>query len=104
MVSARLMRGCVPAGLRGWRMPRRGTGHRTGSRGPRVASGTMAAFAARIMPAFQLTRLSLVFGAVADAWFVILYTRGDARYNHAASVVTRLTVKLSSRSVAECSV
>ncbi len=54
----------------------------------------MAAFAARIMPAFQLTRLSLVFGAVADAWFVILYTRGDARYNHVPAYTMPLVVDL----------
>ena len=54
----------------------------------------MAAFAARIMPAFQLTRLSLVFGAVADAWFVILHTRGDARYNHVPAYTMPLLVDL----------
>jgi 4-hydroxybenzoate polyprenyltransferase len=54
----------------------------------------MAALAARIMPTFQLTRLSLVFGAVADAWFVILYTRGDARYNHVPAYNMPLLVDL----------
>ncbi len=46
------------------------------------------------MPAFQLTRLSLVFGAVADSWFVILYTRGDARYNHVPAYTMPLAVDL----------
>lgn len=54
----------------------------------------MSRFASRILPAFQLTRLSLVFGAVADAWFVILYTRGDPRYSHVPAYKLPLTVDL----------
>lgn len=55
----------------------------------------MTRLAARLLPAFQLTRLSLVFGAVADAWFVILYTRGDARYNHVPAYTMPLVVDLT---------
>ena len=40
----------------------------------------MPRLAAKLLTAFQLTRLSLVFGAIADVWFVVLYTRADPRY------------------------
>ena len=50
--------------------------------------------ATRILPAFQLTRLSLVLGALADAWFVILFTRGDARYNHVPAYQMPLPISL----------
>lgn len=55
----------------------------------------MTRLASRLLPAFQLTRLSLVFGAVADAWFVILYTRGDPRYNHVPAYTMPLVVDLA---------
>ena len=48
----------------------------------------------RLRPAFQLTRLSLVMGAIADVWFVILYTKGDARYNHVPSYEMPLAIGL----------
>ena len=38
--------------------------------------------AARILDAFQLTRLSLAFGAVCELWLVTLLTRADPRYVH----------------------
>jgi hypothetical protein len=34
----------------------------------------------RIITAIQLTRLTMVFGAVSDVWFVILLTQADPRY------------------------
>lgn len=37
---------------------------------------------ARILDAFQLTRLSLAFGAVSELWLVTLITRSDPRYVH----------------------
>ncbi len=37
---------------------------------------------ARILDAFQLTRLSLAFGAVSELWLVTLITRADPRYVH----------------------
>ena len=40
----------------------------------------MPRLAAKLLTAFQLTRLSLVFGAIADVWFVVLYTRADPQY------------------------
>jgi 4-hydroxybenzoate polyprenyltransferase len=40
------------------------------------------AFAERILDAFQLTRLSLAFGAVCELWLVTLITRADPRYVH----------------------
>jgi hypothetical protein len=40
----------------------------------------MRPVAARILDAFQLTRLSLAFGAVSELWLVTLITRSDARY------------------------
>ncbi len=49
----------------------------------------------RFLPAFQMTRLSLVLGALADAWFVILYTRGDARYNHVPAYEIPLAISLA---------
>ena len=52
----------------------------------------MSPVTSRLIPAFQLTRLSLVFGAATDAWFVILYTRGDARYNHVPAYEMPLAV------------
>lgn len=36
----------------------------------------------RVLTAFQLTRVTLVFGAIGDIWFTILYTRSDDRYNY----------------------
>jgi hypothetical protein len=39
-------------------------------------------FAERILDAFQLTRLSLAFGAVCELWLVTLLTRSDPRYVH----------------------
>jgi 4-hydroxybenzoate polyprenyltransferase len=36
----------------------------------------------RVLTAFQLTRVTLVFGAIGDLWFTILYTRSDDRYNY----------------------
>ena len=36
----------------------------------------------RILDAFQLTRLSLAFGAVCELWLVTLITRADPRYVH----------------------
>ena len=48
----------------------------------------------RFLPTFQLTRLSLVLGAMADAWFVILFTRGDARYNHVPAYQMPLPISL----------
>ena len=36
----------------------------------------------RLLTAFQLTRVTLVFGAIGDLWFTILYTRSDARYDY----------------------
>ncbi|MAD20423.1 MAG: hypothetical protein CMJ52_09710 [Planctomycetaceae bacterium] len=45
-----------------------------------VASTAMPRLAAKLLTAFQLTRLSLVFGAIADVWFVVLFTRGNPRY------------------------
>ena len=41
----------------------------------------MQRFAEKLLTAFQLTRLSLVFGAIADVWFVVIYTRNDTRYD-----------------------
>jgi hypothetical protein len=38
--------------------------------------------AERILDAFQLTRLSLAFGAVCELWMVTLLTRADPRYVH----------------------
>ncbi len=38
--------------------------------------------AERILDAFQLTRLSLAFGAVCELWLVTLLTRADPRYVH----------------------
>jgi 4-hydroxybenzoate polyprenyltransferase len=46
-----------------------------------VASTPMQRFAEKLLTAFQLTRLSLVFGAIADVWFVVIYTRNDTRYD-----------------------
>ena len=40
----------------------------------------MRPVAARILDAFQLTRLSLAFGAVCELWLVTLLTRTDPRY------------------------
>jgi 4-hydroxybenzoate polyprenyltransferase len=40
----------------------------------------MRPLAARILDAFQLTRLSLAFGAVSELWLVTLITRSDPRY------------------------
>lgn len=40
----------------------------------------MRDLAARILDAFQLTRLSLAFGAVSELWLVTLLTRSDPRY------------------------
>lgn len=40
----------------------------------------MPRLAAKLLTAFQLTRLSLVFGAIADVWFVVLFTRADLQY------------------------
>lgn len=40
------------------------------------------AFVARMLTALQLTRVTLVFGAIGDLWFTILYTRSDDRYNY----------------------
>lgn len=54
----------------------------------------MPRLSSQILPAFRLTRLSLVFGAVADAWFVIAFTRGDAIYNHVPSYSAPLIVVL----------
>ena len=54
----------------------------------------MPTLSSQILPAFRLTRLSLVFGAVADAWFVIVFTRGDAIYNHVPSYSIPLVVDL----------
>ncbi len=42
----------------------------------------MRPVAARILDAFQLTRLSLAFGAVCELWMVTLLTRADPRYVH----------------------
>lgn len=42
----------------------------------------MRPVAARILDAFQLTRLSLAFGAVCELWLVTLLTRADPRYVH----------------------
>lgn len=36
----------------------------------------------RVLTALQLTRVTLVFGAIGDLWFTILYTRTDDRYNY----------------------
>ncbi|MCH2160461.1 MAG: UbiA family prenyltransferase [Phycisphaerales bacterium] len=36
----------------------------------------------RILTAFQLTRVTLVFGAIGGIWFTILFTRSDDRYNY----------------------
>ncbi len=55
----------------------------------------MPTLSSQILPAFRLTRLSLVFGAVADAWFVIVFTRGDAIYNHVPSYSIPLAVDLA---------
>ena len=54
----------------------------------------MAPVTSRLIPAFQLTRIPLVLGAATDAWFVILYTRGDARYNHVPAYEMPLLVDL----------
>lgn len=35
----------------------------------------------RVLTAFELTRVTLVFGAIGDLWFTILYTRSDDRYS-----------------------
>ena len=42
----------------------------------------MRPVAERILDAFQLTRLSLAFGAVCELWLVTLLTRADPRYVH----------------------
>lgn len=42
----------------------------------------MRPVAARILDAFQLTRLSLAFGAVSELWLITLLTRADPRYVH----------------------
>ena len=42
----------------------------------------MRPVAERILDAFQLTRLSLAFGAVCEMWLVTLLTRADPRYVH----------------------
>lgn len=42
----------------------------------------MRPVAARLLDAFQLTRLSLAFGAVSELWLVTLITRADPRYVH----------------------
>ena len=42
----------------------------------------MRPVAERILDAFQLTRLSLAFGAVCELWLVALLTRADPRYVH----------------------
>ena len=42
----------------------------------------MRPVAARILDAFQLTRLSLAFGSVCELWLVTLLTRADPRYVH----------------------
>lgn len=42
----------------------------------------MRPVAERILDAFQLTRLSLAFGAVCELWLVTLITRADPRYVH----------------------
>ena len=55
----------------------------------------MAPVTSRLIPAFQLTRIPLVLGAATDAWFVILYTRGDARYNHVPAYTMPLVVDLA---------
>ena len=46
-----------------------------------VASTPMQRLAEKLLTAFQLTRLSLVFGAIADVWFIVIYTRSDTRYD-----------------------
>ena len=49
----------------------------------------------RFLPTFQLTRMSLALGALADVWFVILYTREDARYNHVPAYEMSLPISLA---------
>ena len=36
----------------------------------------------RLLTTLQLTRVTLVFGAIGDLWFTILYTRTDDRYSY----------------------
>lgn len=48
----------------------------------RPYDGPVRPVAARILDAFQLTRLSLAFGAVSELWLATLITRSDPRYVH----------------------
>ena len=60
------------------RSPADGTSYGNPARS--VASTPMQRLAEKLLTAFQLTRLSLVFGAIADVWFIVIYTRQDPRY------------------------